>query len=66
MDKPRTVGKKWLANELDLQFLIIRECTKFQTNWLILLKVIVYTDRRDNFSKPLFSGFKGSQNVKIC
>ena len=45
MEKTRTVGQKWLANELDLQFLIIREYTKFQFNRLILSKVIEYTDR---------------------
>ena len=45
MDKTRTVHQKWLANELDLQFLIIRECTKFQSNRLIISKVIEYTDR---------------------
>ena len=32
MDKTRTLAQKWLANELDLQFLIIKECTKFQSN----------------------------------
>ena len=45
MDKTRTVGQKWLAQELDLQFLMIRECTKFQSSRLILSKVIEYTDR---------------------
>ena len=46
MDKTRTVGQKWLANELDLQFLRLNKCTKFQSNRSILLKVIVYTDRQ--------------------
>ena len=45
MDKTITVGEKWLVNELDLQFLIIRKCTKFQSNRLILSKAIVYTNR---------------------
>ena len=53
MDKTRTVDQKWLANKLDLQFLIIREYTKFQSNRLILSKVIVYTDSQtDTFAKP--------------
>ena len=55
MDKTRTVGqKKCLANELDLQFSIIRECTKFQSNRLILSKVIEYTDRQTPSEKPFF------------
>ena len=54
MDKTRTVGQKWLANELDVQFLIIRECTKFQFNCLILSKVIEYTDRQTSSQKPFF------------
>ena len=55
MDKTRTVGQKWLANELDLQFLILRECTKFQSNRLILSKVIDYTDRQTPSQKTIFS-----------
>ena len=54
MDKTRTVGQKWLANELDLQFLIIRECIKFQANRLILSKVIKYADRQTPSQKPFF------------
>ena len=52
MDKTRTIGQKWLANELDLQFLIIRECIKFQSNRLILSKVTEYTDRQTNKHDP--------------
>ena len=44
MDKTRTVGQKWLANELDLHFLTLKKCTKDQSNWLILSKVIVLTN----------------------
>ena len=44
MDKTRTVGQKWLANELDLHFLILKKCTKDQSNRLILSKVIVLTN----------------------
>ena len=59
MDKTITVGQKWLVNELDLQFLIIRKCTRFQSNRLILSKVIVYTDRlqtdiQTTSQKPFF------------
>ena len=54
MDKTRTVGQKWLANEFDLQFLIIRECTKFQSKRLILSKVIEYTDRQTSSQKTFF------------
>ena len=45
MDKTRTIGQKWLANELDLQFLTLKKCTKGQSNRSILSKVIMYTDR---------------------
>ena len=31
MDKTRTVGQKWLANELDLHFVTLKKCTKGQT-----------------------------------
>ena len=27
MDKTRTIGQKWLANELDLHFLALKKCT---------------------------------------
>ena len=48
IDKTRTFGQKCLANELDLHFFIIRECTKFLSNRLILSKAIEYTDRQIN------------------
>ena len=44
MDKTRNIGKKWLANELDLHFLTLKKCTKGQSNWSILSKVIVLTN----------------------
>ena len=44
MDKTRTVGQKWLANELYLHFLTLKKCTKGQSNRLILSKVIVLTN----------------------
>ena len=60
MDKTRTVGQKWLANELDLHFLTLNKCIKFQSNRSILLKLIVYTDRQtDTFAKTIFSGSEG-------
>ena len=59
MDKTRTIDKKWLANELDLHFLVLKKCTKFQSNRSILSKVIVYTDRHTDrqspSQKPFFS-----------
>ena len=52
MDKTRTVGQKWLANELDLHFLTLKKCTKSQSNWSILSKIIEYTDRQTPSQKP--------------
>ena len=73
MDKTRTVGQKWLANELDLHFLTLKECTKGQSIRSILSKVIVLrnyksthrqTDDR-HIRENHFFGFRGSQNVDI-
>ena len=44
MDKTRTVGQKWLANELDLHFLTLKKCTTGQSNRSIFSKVIVLTN----------------------
>ena len=60
MDKTRTVGQKWLANDLDLHFLTLSKYTKGQSNRSILSKVIVITiykstDRQtETFAKPFF------------
>ena len=60
MDKTRTVGQKWLANELDLHFLTLKKCTKGQSNRSILSKVIalttinLQTDRQTHSQKPFF------------
>ena len=43
MDKTRTVGQKWLANEVDFNFLTLKKCTKGQFNRSILSKVIELT-----------------------
>ena len=69
MDKTRTIGQKWLANELDLHFLALKKCTKLQSNQSIFSKVIVltnyqftdrHTDRQtDTFVKTIFSGSGG-------
>ena len=70
MDKTRTIGQKWLANELDLQFLTLKKCTKGQFNRSILSKVIVLTNyksidtqtstyRHIAFAKTIFSGSEG-------
>ena len=39
MDKTRTIGQKWLANELDLHFLALKKFTKFQSNRSIVIKL---------------------------
>ena len=65
MDKTRTIGQKWLANELKLHFLTLKKCTKGQSNRSILSKVIVLTnykstDRQtDTLAKTIFSGSEG-------
>ena len=69
MDKTRSVGQKWLANELDLQFLTLKKCTKGQSNRSILSKGIVYTDRQtdrqtDTIPKTIFS-HSGVSKVEI-
>ena len=46
MGKTRSVGQKWLANEVDLHFLTLKMCTKGQSNRSILSKVILYTDKQ--------------------
>ena len=66
MDKTRTIGQKWLANELDLHFLTLKKCTKgrftigqfFQK--LSYLYKLKSTDRQtDTFAKTIFSGSEG-------
>ena len=63
MDTTRSVGQKWLANELDLHFLTLKKCIKGQSNRSILSKVIVltnykstdrHTDRQTHSRKPFF------------
>ena len=75
IDKTITVVQKWLVNELSLQFLIIRKCTKFQSNRLILSKVIEYTYRQTGtISKTIFSNsgglktwrFDKKRGIKFC
>ena len=67
----KTVGQKWLANELDLNFLTLKKCTKGQSNRSILSKVIVLsnyksTDRQtDTFVKTIFSDSKGLKKWKF-
>ena len=58
MDEIRTIGKKWMVNELGLSFWALKR-SKFQSNPIILSKVIVFTDDNDtktdrNFRKNLF------------
>ena len=65
MDKTRTVGQKWLANELNFHFFTLKKCTKGQSNRSVLSKVSVLinyksTDtQRDTFAKIIFSGSEG-------
>ena len=66
MDKIRTIGQKWLANELDPHFFTLKKCTKSQSNRSILSKVIVLTNYKsttdtqaDTFAKTIFSGSEG-------
>ena len=59
MDKTRTVGKKWLANELDLHFLTLKKCTKNQFNRSILSKVIVLTNYK-------LTNYKTQTDRQIC
>ena len=59
MDKTRTVGQKWLANELALHSSTLKKCTKGQSNRLILSKVIELTnykstDRQTHSRKPFY------------
>ena len=59
MDKTRTIGQKWLTNELDLHFLTLKKCTQSQSNRSILSKVIVlknykYTDRQTHSRQSFF------------
>ena len=75
MDKTRTIGQKWLANELDLHFLTLKKCTKGQSNRSILSIVIVLTnykstdrqtDRQtDTFAKTIFSGSEGPKRGRL-
>ena len=71
MDEARTDGQKWLANELNLYFLILKKCTKGQSNRSILSKVIVLTDDgstthklTDAFAKIIFSHLGGGGGSK--
>ena len=57
MDKTRTIGQKWLANELDLHFLTLNKCTRKANPMSILSKVIVLILHKSN----TFS----DENVKI-
>ena len=68
-DKTINVDQNWLVNDFDIQYLIIRECTKYYSNRLILSQVIVYTDRlqadrQTQSQKPSFLT-QGSQNGEI-
>ena len=63
MDKTRTIGQKWLADELVFTFWTLKKHAKFQFNPTIPSRVIVTTDpgQTDTFVKSVFSdsdGFK--------
>ena len=71
MVKARTVGQKWLANELDLHFLTLKSVPKansfksYRANKLqIYRQTDIHTDRQpakqtDTFVKTIFSGSEG-------
>ena len=76
MDETRTVGQNWLANELDVHFLTLKKCTKGQSNWSILSKIIARTNYKStdrqtdtetdrHIHENHFFGFRRSQNVDI-
>ena len=65
MDKPRTVGQNWLANELYLHFLTLKKCTyqrpiqsvnSFKSYRANKLQIYRQTD---TFAKTIFSGSEG-------
>ena len=69
MDKTRTVGQKWLANELDLLFLDIKKVYQRPIQSVNSFKSyrankLKSTDRQtyrqtDTFAKTIFSGSEG-------
>ena len=65
MDKTRTVGQKWLANELHLHFFTLKKYTEVEPILSMLSKVIVLTNYKstdtqtDTFAKTIFPGSKG-------
>ena len=67
MDKTRTIGQKWLANDLDRKFLIIRECIP---NFIQSVNSFEsYRAHRQTTDRQIrknhFFVFSGSQNVEI-
>ena len=51
--KKLKIGQKWLLNELVI-FLALKSCDKFQSNLIILSKVIVLTDDDKHCGKNHF------------
>ena len=48
MDKTKTIGQKWLVNDLNFSFWALKRCTKFQSNPKILSRIIRVYRRRKN------------------
>ena len=66
MDKTRTIGQEWLANERDLHFLTLKKCTKGQSILLIISKVILLTNYSSSSNRGGGGKFYTSdENVKI-
>ena len=69
MNKTRTIGQKWLVNELVFYFWAFKRCAKFQFNPTILSSNCVHRHRTDDwhtdrhFRKNRFLWLRGSQNV---
>ena len=60
MNKTRTVGQKWLVNELVNSFWAFKRCVKFQSNPIILSKLIVLKDDNNDDKQPQ------SQKSTLC
>ena len=62
MDKTRTFTKKCLVNELVHFFWVLKTCAKFQSNPIILSRVIASTDARQ--TDTLYRDFR--KNEGLC
>ena len=77
MDKTRTIGQKYLANELILSFLALKKCAKAQCNPIILSKLSCLQTTTTTKTQPttktdrnqrkncFFFILRGPQNIDI-